>query len=431
MKKFANLLKKEIKDLVNKQLIFTLLFMLALYNFIGQASKKEIQKIVGVQTISALDEDGSAGSRDLLKKLAAFNYKILDQAGKTKEQAIEAAKANDSRLLVVIPKGFGDSLAEFKPSPIEAYSFMRTFSIIGTRGQVVVDRVVADMNRVQSDEFLKEKLPEFDPKSLKSPIKSKEFVVVRDRVAEGSATDVAGMMAKQSLLIPIVLMMIVIYSSQMVIGAIAMEKQDKTLETLLTVPIKRTSIITAKMLAAGLVGLISAGVYMVAFKSFFGGMTGDLAKAGGEAGGAALMQKLGLTFNTTGYVVLGLAMFLAILVALALAMILGVLAEDLRSAQTMIMPLLFMVMIPYFISLFADVNSLSLPIKILILAIPFTHPFLVSQNLYLGNWSMIAFGLGYMFVIFVVLTIIAARIFSTDKILTMKLRLGKKKPAVA
>jgi ABC-2 type transport system permease protein len=431
MKKFANLLKKEIKELVNKQLVFTLLFMLILYNFIGQVSKKEIQKIVGVQTISALDEDGSSGSQDLLKKLASFNYKILDQAGKTKEQAIEAAKANDSKLLVVIPKGFGDSLAALKPSPIETYSFMRSFSLIGTRGQIIVDRVISDMNNALSNNFLKEKLPDFDPQSLKNPIKSKDFVVVRDHVAQGSATQVANLMSQQSMLIPIVLMMIVIYSSNMVISAIAMEKQNKTLETLLTVPIKRTSIITAKMLAAGLVGLISAGVYMFAFKGFVGGMTGDIAKAGAQAGGGALMRQLGLTFNTTGYIVLGVAMFLAILVALALAMILGVLAEDFRSAQTMVMPLIFLVMIPYFISLFADMNSLSLPVKILILAIPFTHPFLVSQNLYLGNWGMIAFGLGYMFVVFVVLTIFAARIFSTDKILTMKLRLGKKKAITA
>ncbi|HSA97193.1 MAG TPA: ABC transporter permease, partial [Acidobacteriota bacterium] len=75
MKRFTNLLKKEIKELVTKQLIFTLLFMVILYNFIGQVSKKEIQKIVGVQTISALDEDGSSGSQDLIKKLASFNYK--------------------------------------------------------------------------------------------------------------------------------------------------------------------------------------------------------------------------------------------------------------------------------------------------------------------------------------------------------------------
>ncbi len=429
MKKFANLLKKEIKELVNKQLVFTLLFMVVFYNFIGQVSKKEIQKIVGVQTISALDEDGSGGSQALLKGLESARFKILDQSGKTKEQAIEAAKANDSKLLLVIPKGFGESLTAFKPSEIETYSFMRTFSIIGTRGQIVVDGVVSALNNALSNNFLKEKLPGFDPQAVKNPIKSKDFVVVRDHVAQGSATQVAGLMSQQSMLIPIVLMMIIIYSSQMVISAVAMEKQNKTLETLLTVPIKRTSIITAKMLAAGLVGLISAGVYMFAFKGFVGGMTGEVAKAGAQAGGGALMRQLGLTFNTTGYIVLGLALFLAILVALALAMILGVLAEDFRSAQTMIMPLIFLVMIPYFISLFADMNTLSLPAKILILVIPFSHPFLVSQNLYLGNWGMIAFGLGYMAVIFVVLTVIAARIFSTDKILTMKLRLGKKKPA--
>ena len=112
-------------------------------------------------------------------------------------------------------------------------------------------------------------------------------------------------------------------------------------------------------------------------------------------------------------------------------MILGVLAEDFRSAQNMIMPLMFMVMIPYFISLFADINTVSLPIKIFILVIPFSHPFLVSQNLYLGNYGMIAGGLAYMLVVFVGLTIFAARVFSSDKILTMKLRFGKKKPTVA
>jgi len=186
------------------------------------------------------------------------------------------------------------------------------------------------------------------------------------------------------------------------------------------------------MLAAGLIGLISAGVYMFGMQSFLGGIGEEAAKAGAQAGGgAALMQKLGLTFDTTGYVILGLSIFLAILVALAMAMILGVLAEDLRSAQYMIMPLMFMVMIPYFISIFADINAVSLPLKIFILAIPFSHPFLVSQNIYLGNWGMIAGGMAYMVVIFAVLVVFAARVFSTDKILTMKLRFGKKKAAVA
>jgi len=431
MKRFTNLLKKEIKELVTKQLIISLAFTIVLFNFIGQVSRKEVQKAIGVQTISVLDEDGTAGSQALLKGLEAARFKIVDQSGKTKEQAIEAAKAGDSKLLLVVPKGFGDSLTELKPSEIETYSFMRTFSLIGARGQIVVDGVISALNNVISNNFLKDKLPEFDPQSLKKPIKSKDYVVVRDRIAEGSAAQVAGMISQQSLLIPVVLMMIVIYSSQMVISAVAMEKQNKTLETLLTVPIKRTSIITAKMLAAGLVGLISAGVYMFGFQGFIGGIGEEAARAGARPGGAAMMHQLGLYFSTSGYIILGLSLFLAILVALALAMILGVLAEDFRSAQNMIMPLMFMVMIPYFISLFADINTVSLPIKIFILAIPFSHPFLVAQNLYLGHYGMIAGGLAYMLLVFIILVIFAARIFSTDKILTMKLRFGKKKAVTA
>ena len=431
MKRFANLLKKEIKELVTKQMVISLVFTVVLFNFIGQVSKKEVQKAVGVQTISALDEDATPASQALIKGLETARFKVLDQSGKTKDEALATAKAGESKLLLVIPKGFGDSLSELKPSEIETYSFMRSFSLIGARGQVVVQSVIAALNEAVSNEFLARQLPGLDPASLKKPIKSKDFVVVKDHVAEGSANMVAGLISQQSMLIPIVLMMIVIYSSQMVISAVALEKQNKTLETLLTVPIKRTSIITAKMLAAGLVGLISAGVYMFGFKGFIGGIGEEAARMGAQDGGAALMQKLGLTFNTTGYAILGLSIFLAILVALAVAMILGVLAEDFRSAQNMIMPLMFMVMIPYFVSLFADMNTMSLPLKVFILAIPFTHPFLVSQNLYLGHYGMIAAGLGYMLLVFVVLVVYAARIFSTDKILTMKLKLGKKKTAVA
>ncbi len=431
MKRFTNLLKKEIKELVTKQLVISLVMFVVLFNFIGKATRKEAQKGEGIQTISVLDLDGSARSQELLKRPEMANFKIIDQSGKTKEQALEAAKSNDSKLLLVIPAGYGESLAEFKPAEIETYSFMRSFSLIGARTQIIVQSVLRALNDALSNEFLNEKLPSADPSELKRPVKSRDFVVVRDRVGEGEASMVAGSMMKQSLLIPIVLMMIVIYSSQMVISAVAMEKQNKTLETLLTVPIKRTSIITAKMLAAGFVGLISAGVYMFGYQGFLGGFGDDVARAGAQAGGPALMQKLGLTFGTTGYAVLGLALFLSILVALAVAMILGVLAEDFRSAQNMIMPLIFMVMIPYFISLFVDLSTISLPLKIFILIIPFSHPFLVPQNLYLGNYGMIAAGLGYMLVVFVILVIFAARVFSTDKILTMKLRLGKKKGAAS
>jgi len=424
MKKFMNLLMKEIKELVTVQLVVSLLFMLVLFYFIGQMSKKEVERAASVQTITALDLDGSSTSQGIIQGLSSARFNIEILRGMEKEQAIEKTKNGESNFLLVIPPGFGESLRDFKAEEVETYTFMRSFSLIGSRTSAVLKGVISALNDVISNNYLKEKLPASDPEKIKNPIRSQDFVVVKDKMAEGSAAQVAGMISSQSVLVPVVLMMIIIYSSQMVISAVAMEKQNKTLETLLTVPIKRTSIITAKMLSAGLVGLISAAIYMVGFKSFMGGLNSDIQSSTQAAG---VMKKLGLTYSTTGYLILGLALFITILCALALAMILGVLAEDFRSAQSMIMPLIFLVMIPYFISIFADINTLSLPIRIFILAIPFSHPFLTTQNLYLQNYTAILGGILYVFAVFVVLVGFAARIFSSDKILTMKLRFKRKK----
>jgi ABC-2 type transport system permease protein len=203
-----------------------------------------------------------------------------------------------------------------------------------------------------------------------------------------------------------------------------MEKQNKTLETLLTVPIPRTSIVAAKMLAAGIVGLLSAVIYMVGMKSYMGGMMGSV---GTSAPVNAVIKQLGLTLTGNGYLLLGISLFFALLCGLAMATILGVLAEDFRSAQSLMLPIMLLIFIPYLLSFFADINSLPLPVKLLVLAIPFSHPFLATPNIMLGHYPAVLYGILYMAVVFLVLVVIAARIFSTDRVLTMKLRWGKKK----
>jgi len=76
---------------------------------------------------------------------------------------------------------------------------------------------------------------------------------------------------------------------------------------------------------------------------------------------------------------------------------------------------------------FSDIKNLSLPIKIFVWAIPFSHPFLTTQNLLLENYKPIFGGIVYMLAFFIFLIILAARIFSTDRVLTMKLRFRRKK----
>jgi ABC-2 type transport system permease protein len=424
MKKFTNLLAKEIRELITKQLVLSLVMTFVLFYFIGQLAKSEARRAAAPQKIAALDLDGSDVSRSLLQSLRTLSYQVEPAAEKNKEAAVEAVRRSTTNFLLVIPAGFGESVSRFEAKPVETFTFMRSFSLSATRNSAVFRAVLSALNNYMSDEYLKQKLAGIDPQNLKNPIKSKDFIIIKDRMAEGSASEIVGFVFSQSVFIPVILMMIIIYSAQMVISAIAMEKQNKTLETLLTVPIRRTSIVTAKMLAAGLVGLLSAAIYMVGFRFYFSGFTGDM-KASSDV--SQIIQKLGLAMDAKALIILGVSLFFAILCALAMATILGVLAEDFRSAQSLVMPMVFLVMIPYFISFFSDFRTLSLPIKIFVLAIPFSHPFLATQNIMLENYQSVFFGILYMLALFIVLVIVAARIFSTDRVLTMKLRWGKKK----
>lgn len=427
MKKFLNLLTKEIRELITLQLFISLLFTVFLFYFIGQMAKTEMKRAMRIQKIAVLDLDMSTLSRQLTDSLPLANFQVEKLQGKSKEEAIAWTKASEINLLLVIPSGFDESVERLELKEMETYSFLRTFSLVGSRSSVILGAVVNALNNYISDDFLKKKIPDFDPQKLKKPIRSKDFVVVKDRMAEGAASSIAGFISSQSIFVPIILMMIIIYSSQMVISAIAMEKQNKTLETLLTVPISRTSIVTTKMLASAVVGLISAVIYLFGFRYYMSGFMGDVSRAAASEGLPKVIRELGLGMTANTYLILGVSLFLAILCALAMATILGVLAEDYRSAQSLIMPVIFLVMIPYFLSFFSDIRNLSLPVKIFVWAIPFSHPFLTTQNLLLENYKAVIGGILYMLIFFVALILIAARIFSTDRVLTMKLRFRRRK----
>lgn len=428
MKKFSNLLKKEIKELITAQLIVSLIVMIVLFNFIGNLTKSEIKKGMEKRDIYVLDLDKSNLSGEVLNNLSFGNFrvklvnKLIDR--EDRNLAIKYAKENNINFLLIIPKNFERAVSQFKVKEIEIYSFIKSFSVGSTMGSSFINQVIDSINRYISNNFLKLKFPEIDPDDIKNPIKSKEFVIVKDKMAEGSSSQVISMIYSQSIFIPIILMMVIMFTSQMVLSAIAMEKQDKTLETLLTVPISRKQIVIAKMMGAGIVGIISAGVYMLGYRSFMGGFMDNLSPSNTTS---QVIKELGLQLTPSGYVLLGISLFFAILCALALSTILGVLAEDLKSAQGMTLPLVFLILIPYFLSFFSDINSLSLPLKIFVLAIPFTHPFIASQNILLGNYSLIFYGIIYMFLVFMILIFISARIFSTDRVLTMKLRFGGKR----
>jgi len=230
--------------------------------------------------------------------------------------------------------------------------------------------------------------------------------------------------------VPIVLFVVIIFASQMVGTALASEKENKTLESLLAMPVSRSAIVTTKMVAAGAIALLSAAAYMIGMNYYMKGLTagfGGSAATQAQAAAAEMAQQLGLTLGATDYVLLGLSLFFAILVALAISIILGAFAENVKAVQSLLAPLIVLIMVPYFMVMFVDIESLPTIAQVALLALPFTHPFLAAPNLFLGNVGAVIAGIAYQALWFIVLVIVAARIFSSDRLLTMRLNLSRKR----
>jgi|GEM_PF-6384076 len=111
MKNFSHLLVKEIKELLNKQLIISLAMMLLIFSFIGNVTKKEMKKAnLQAENLQFLDLDRSDLSRNLIGTLNMANFIIEEQSGE-KEEVIQ--KLSTDR-----PGCAGGHPARFQPGSI-------------------------------------------------------------------------------------------------------------------------------------------------------------------------------------------------------------------------------------------------------------------------------------------------------------------------
>ena len=117
---------------------------------------------------------------------------------------------------------------------------------------------------------------------------------------------------------------------------------------------------------------------------------------------------------------------MTIMQALSISIILGSLANDAKTSQTVVLPIMLLAMVPYAISMVSDVNSLPTAVRTVVYAIPFTHTFTAMGNLMFGNTGIFFAGLLYQILIFAICIFFALKLFNSDKILTMSLNFGQK-----
>lgn len=439
--KFFNLLKKEIRELITLQVILEMVMVVVIFLLFGQVFSGVMETAFSSANITVCDRDRTEYTAALFKALEedGHNVEYVELQG---DDYSEEMSRLDIKHLLVIPAGFTEAVNSGKEATVEAVSVMNSISMYSNMSSELEDAVDLIETEVKKTILMQQHgMSEEEMDIADSPIKVSELTVVDGKTAEIPIDVISSFSMGQGMIVPLAVFVLVIFAGQMIISAISTEKIDKTLETLLSAPVSRVSVLSAKMLAAAIVALLNAVVYMIAMVMMMNGMTSgmvsgatngaqaSLGELGESAGIALTMVELGLVMTPADYLLLGLQMFVTIMIALAISMMLGVFANDQKSAQTMLLPIMFLTMMPFLVTMFTSISELPGVIKWIMYAIPFTHTFSATENLIFGHMGAYWAGLGYQVLFFILCMFLAVKLFSSDKLFTMSFNFAKKKKA--
>ncbi len=442
--KFGNLLKKELSELITKQAIISMIFVLVLFVFMGQIMGHSMEEGFDTSTLNICIKDDSAFTQNVIDRIKADGTTELNIVDIQSDNYYDELERLDLKYVVIIPEGYGDSIVNEKKSGQLIFASKVSLGFSAAMSSISSSDAVSTIVDHSADEAMESiyGLTAEDVALITSPANTVEFSAANGRSVEIPAAAVSSIVMMESMIAPFAIFFLLLLASQMIMTAISTEKIDKTLETLLSTPVSRMTVLTAKMVAAIISALLNAvfmivgfGIYMVSIMG--GAMSGatngsanisDIAGMTNVPDAGALtdvlstadaISQLGFSLSGMDILLFGLQLFLTLAIGLSISLILGATATDVKSVQTLVMPIMIAVMIPFFVTMFMDFGEMPVAAKVIMFLIPFTHSYIALTNLLSGDMIMYWGGLAYQIVFFAVCMFLAVRMFTSDKLFTM------------
>jgi ABC-2 type transport system permease protein len=416
MKSTTNIIKKEVKELLTPATLIPIIIMAAIFGSLGNIIGGAGEEAARPPVIGTVDQDESMLSIvacEALSKSAKVVYN-----GSSVSEGLTTLDRESGVALIIIPVGFGESIMSNESGEYQILWVMKGTGLIDTLSSSSVDASLHLASASVSKELI-DRHSSVNSTVILNPTIRNETTIFKGKEMVGISPGlIAGFMSQQAFIVPLIVLMVIIMAGSMVISSMGTEKENKTLETLLTLPVKRSSIVFGKLAGGAIVGLILAVIYMIGLGYYTSSIS---------AGAPIDMAKYGLTLNAFDYILVGISLFLGLLSALALCMLLGIFAKNYKSAQTLTMPITLLAMIPMFAVMMLDFNTMPLVGQVLLFAIPFTHPMMAIRSLMFDDYTLVVGGIVYEAAFAFVTMAIAVWAFRKDILLTGRLRKGEKK----
>jgi ABC-2 type transport system permease protein len=421
LKGFTHILIKELKELIRDPKILIGMIVLPLIMFpvlglvLGYAQQTAVQQAQkSSELLLIVDNDGGYWSQQIIGNLSRVAntvtvnntspQKVIDQGMLTQYNRTE---------FIEIPSNFTAAInAHFTvnsniTATVNVYTVFREGGIFSSSISII-SIATNSFNRVVAPDILH----------------TTPSVIIKGQIQQGvDPQQLSAVFYLQSIALPITIMILLTYAMQIAATSVAMEKEEKTLETLLTMPVDRFAILMGKLSSTIIIAGVAAVTSIIGYTFVLGGISSTI-----QAGSAIDLAKLGLVPTPLGYTLLGISLFVTLLAGLALAVIISAFSEDVRGAQALVGYIYPVIFIPSLALIYVDINTLPTAVQGIFYAIPFSHPTIASKAIILGNYMTVVLGIVYVAAFTIAIMYIASRLFATEKILTAKIKFGKNKP---
>lgn len=408
----GNIVVKELKELLRDPkiligMIVVPLVMFPIMGFVIRGSIESTQQRLQTLQVGVVDYDQGIFAQMLKNFLRSLNVTIANITALDKDEAVRILQTETNATdLIVIPSGFSENVSRGDPMnypvSLEIYS---VFSGAGGIAETASFSVVSGY------------LELFKRQLAPNPFETVQKSIVRGELLDTPPSVLSTLTYSQVFALPVTISILLVFSMQIAATSVASEKEEKTLETLLSLPISRFTILSGKLFGSIIVAAAGAIAIMVGFNYYMGSFM-----VFSDVGISIDLAEIGLAPTLAGYALIGSSVFVALLSALALAIIVSAFSEDVRGAQSVVGYLYVIIMLPMFVVMFTNFNSLPLAVRIVLFALPYTHPMLAAQSTLTGDYATAIMGIAYTALFTVVLLYVAARMFATEKILTAKLK---------
>jgi len=411
MRPLSNILTKEVRELLTPATVVPIIVMALLFGSLGGLMGDVEEEVSKPPVIGLIDQDGEGFSL-LAAQVLESNAEVVYN-GTSVEEGISAVTAAGGTALLVLPEDFTQNITSNHSATIKVYWIMSGTGMLDTLSSTSLDGLLGATNKALSMVILESGL-DIDANTTLTPTKKVETTTFKGNTLENvSPSLISSTLSSQNLVVPLIVLMVIIMSGSTVISSMGLEKENKTLETLLTMPVKRSYIVLGKLGGAAVVGLLMAFIYMLGMNSYMEGMSGS----------AALdLAEHGIALGMTDYLLVGLSLFLAVVGGLAMCLVIGTFARDYKSAQALTMPITFLAMVPMFAMMMKDFSTLPGAVQAAIFAIPFSHPMMAINNLLFGDYTLVLAGIAYEAVFAAAMMAIAVYLFRKDILVTGRMK---------